>query len=138
MQSIRTKTISLMIPVVLLALFVGILFLTTPRIVSGRDACGDGYPDEAIVSDYVPESCTIFTSSYGDTVLFGNNEDWINPQTYYWVCPSSGGDYGAVYFGFDNLWPQGGINEKGLAFDVNALPTVWSCRPWAMFGDPSC
>ena len=111
-----------MIPVVLLALFVGILFSTTARTASGRDACDDGHLDEAIVSDYVPESCTIFTASYGDRILFGNNEDWINPNTYYWVRPPHGVDYGAVYFGFDNFWPQGGINEKGLAFDVNALP----------------
>ena len=82
----------------------------------------DGHSYEAIVSDPAPESCTIFTASYGDTVLFGNNEDWINPNTYYWVVPSRGGDYGVVYFGFDNFWPQGGINEKGLAYDVNALP----------------
>jgi len=108
--------------VVLVAVVIGILLAETARTPCAQVACGDGHSDEAIVSDYVPESCTIFTSSYGDTVLFGNNEDWINPNTYYWVVPSSGGDYGAVYFGFDNSWPQGGINEKGLAFDVNALP----------------
>lgn len=69
-----------------------------------------------------PESCTIFTASYGDTVLFGNNEDWINPNTYYWVIGPKTSKYGGVYFGFDNRYPQGGINEKGLAFDWNALP----------------
>ena len=69
-----------------------------------------------------PESCTIFTASYGDTVLFGNNEDWINPNTYYWVVGPKASKYGGVYLGFDNRYPQGGINEKGLAFDWNALP----------------
>ena len=108
--------------VVLIVVVIGILLAETARTPCAQIACGDGNSDEAIVSDYVPESCTIFTSSYGDTVLFGNNEDWINPNTYYWVVPTSGGDYGVVYFGFDNFWPQGGINEKGLAFDVNALP----------------
>lgn len=40
-------------------------------------------------TDTVPESCTIFTVSFGKTVFFGNNEDYINPNTYYWVSPST-------------------------------------------------
>jgi len=67
-------------------------------------------------------ACTIFTAVHGDTVFFGNNEDFSNPQTFYWVIPPQNGTYGAVYFGFDDFVPQGGINEKGLAFDINALP----------------
>jgi hypothetical protein len=77
---------------------------------------------ETAISDFIPGSCTIFTASYGEKVLFGNNEDYTNPKTYYWVSPSSEGNYGGVYFGFDNLSLQGGINEKGLSFDANALP----------------
>ena len=73
-------------------------------------------------SENVPGSCTIFAASFGNTVLYGNNEDYNIPNTYYWVNPSGGGTYGGVYVGFDNLSPQGGINEKGLAFDYNALP----------------
>lgn len=107
---------------VIVAVGIGILLSKTDRTTYVQKACGYGHSDEAIVSDPAPESCTIFTASYGDTVLFGNNEDWINPNTYYWVVPPKGGHYGVVYFGFDNFWPQGGINEKGLAYDVNALP----------------
>jgi hypothetical protein len=70
----------------------------------------------------VPGSCTIFAASFGDTVLYGNNEDYNIPNTYYWVRPSGKDIYGGVYVGFDNFSPQGGINEKGLAFDYNALP----------------
>ena len=51
-------------------------------------------------------ACTIFMASYGDTVLFANNEDYTNPRTYYWVIPSGGGKYGGLYLGFDNLVPQ--------------------------------
>jgi hypothetical protein len=58
-------------------------------------------------------ACTILTASEGETVLFGNNEDFSNPKTYYWVIPPSNDTYGGVYFGFDDLWPQGGVNEKG-------------------------
>jgi hypothetical protein len=76
-------------------------------------------------------ACTIFTAAYGETVLFGNNEDYINPNTYYWVVPGSGaGNYGCIFFGFDNFYPQGGINEKGLAYDANALrPTPMNPHP---------
>ena len=73
-------------------------------------------------SEDVPGSCTIFAASFGDTVLYGNNEDYSNPNTYYWVDPPGDGTYGGVYVGFDNFSPQGGINEKGLAYDYNALP----------------
>jgi uncharacterized membrane protein YuzA (DUF378 family) len=66
--------------------------------------------------------CTIFTSSEGNLVLFGNNEDWYVPGTYIWTIPPKEDQFGVVYFGFDDLRPQGGINEKGLVYDVNALP----------------
>ncbi len=77
--------------------------------VSGDDPC-------------VPGSCTIFAIRRGEKVFFGNNEDWSDPKTIYWVEPSAKGQYGSVYFGFNHYNPQGGINEKGLAFDYNALP----------------
>jgi penicillin V acylase-like amidase (Ntn superfamily) len=70
----------------------------------------------------VAEACTSLTATQDDIVLFGNNEDYSNPNTYYWVVPSQNGTYGGVYFGFDDFWPQGGVNEMGLAFDINALP----------------
>ncbi len=67
-------------------------------------------------------ACTIFTVSHGDIVLFGNNEDYTNPKTHYWIIPAEEGKYGGVYFGFDDFIPQGGVNEKGLSYDINALP----------------
>jgi len=122
MTKINTTTIYAMAAVVIVAVGVGILLSKTDRSTYAQNACGYEHSEEAIFSDLTPESCTIFTASFGDTVLFGNNEDWINPNTYYWVVPPTSEDYGVVYFGFDNFWPQGGINEKGLAYDVNALP----------------
>jgi hypothetical protein len=74
------------------------------------------------VSASAAEACTILTATQDDSVFFGNNEDYSNPDTYYWVVPSGNGTYGGVFFGFDDLWPQGGVNEMGLAFDINALP----------------
>jgi len=65
----------------------------------------------------VVNACTAFLASGDDGVLFGNNEDFWNPATRMWIVPGGEGRYGAVYFGFDNLSPQGGMNEAGLAFD---------------------
>ena len=62
-------------------------------------------------------ACTGFCVSQGDVVLVGNNEDWKNPSTKVWYEPGEKGTYGRVYFGFDNFYPQGGMNEKGLVFD---------------------
>jgi len=62
-------------------------------------------------------ACTGFCVSQGDLVLVGNNEDWKNPLTKVWYVPAENGTYGRVYFGFDNFYPQGGMNEKGLFFD---------------------
>ena len=72
----------------------------------------------------IPGSCTIFCVSHGNSVFMGNNEDWKNPLTYYWIKPAGDGEYGVLYFGFDDFGPQGGVNEKGLAFDGNALPYI--------------
>ena len=107
MKRICTKTFCVTSAVVLVVMTCRVLF---------------GTISETALSDAIPGSCTIFTASYGNTVLFGNNEDYTNPKTYYWVSPSSEGNYGGVYFGFDNFSLQGGINEKGLSFDANALP----------------
>ncbi len=75
-----------------------------------------------ISHDPVPGSCTIFSASVGDKVLFGNNEDYYKPKTYLWTEPATEENYGCVYLGFKDYSHQGGINEKGLCFDANALP----------------
>jgi hypothetical protein len=107
MKRICTKTFCVTSAVVLVVMTCGISF---------------GTISEKALSNAIPGSCTIFTASYGEKVFFGNNEDYSNPKTYYWVHPSSDENYGGVYFGFDNFWEQGGINEKGLCYDWNALP----------------
>jgi hypothetical protein len=39
----------------------------------------------------------------GMRVLFGNNEDYSNSNTYYCVVPPDGEQYGGVYYGFDDF-----------------------------------
>jgi hypothetical protein len=74
------------------------------------------------LSQQVPVSgCTVITISKGDSVFFGGNDDYILPDSYYWVEPGDSSRYGVVWIGNpDN--PQQGVNEKGLAYDANGLP----------------
>ena len=68
-----------------------------------------------------PSGCTVFTVAKGDQVFFGGNDDYINPDSWYWVDPGEGENYGAIWIGTpDNV--QQGVNEKGLAYDANGLP----------------
>ncbi|MBU0753500.1 MAG: hypothetical protein KJ645_00065 [Planctomycetes bacterium] len=62
-------------------------------------------------------ACTAFVIYRSDQALAGNNEDFWNPNTKMWFVPAENGGYGRVYFGFDNFFPQGGMNEAGLFFD---------------------
>ena len=96
--------------------------------------------DESRFNNRITSSCTIFTATIGDTVLFGNNEDYKLNNAYRWYVPAQNvsttyfGDkeiYGAVFFGFDNNnytdvdgWEQGGMNEYGLCYDANGLPDI--------------
>jgi hypothetical protein len=61
--------------------------------------------------------CSMFKlTMYGKTMV-GNNEDYWNPNTRIWFEQGKTNEYGAVYVGYDNFWPQGGMNQAGLVFD---------------------
>ncbi|MHA1240824.1 MAG: carcinine hydrolase/isopenicillin-N N-acyltransferase family protein [Promethearchaeota archaeon] len=113
-------------------IFVITLFIFTPYKYNGQNTLSDN-------SNSIGPSCTIFTVSLGDTVYFGNNEDYKANNAYQWYIPSQNITTrngikeinGGVFFGFDNngnegvdTWPQGGMNEYGLCFDANGLPNV--------------
>jgi len=71
----------------------------------------------------IPFRCSVFTMAKGQRVFFGGNDDYINPDSYYWVDPGNVDRYGVVWIGQpDNV--QQGINEQGLAYDANGLPRV--------------
>jgi len=117
---------------VVLTILGGVLCLTlreeTGKLLYQNASTADPF-DQAVCSQddlarAAPMSCTIITASQGDTALFANNEDWISPDTYIWTRPGSDQTYGAIYVGFDDFFPQGGINEMGLAYDVNGLPRM--------------
>jgi hypothetical protein len=66
----------------------------------------------------VAYACTAFMASESDMVLVGNSEDYNIPHTRMWFIPAKNGQYGRVYFGYDNWSPQGGMNDQGLFFDA--------------------
>lgn len=83
-------------------------------------------PVMALLAGPPAEGCTIVMIAKGKVVLAGNNEDWKNPVTKIWFVPASNGKYGRVCVGFDDLFAQGGMNDRGLFIDANALaPTGW-------------
>ena len=62
---------------------------TTKILPLGMDVVNQGSVDTNDTSDkltLVPGSCTIFSASYSNTVLFGNNEDYNKD-----ACPVEGG-----------------------------------------------
>lgn len=71
------------------------------------------------------DACTAFCAlDSAGRVLVGNNEDYSNPRTKIRFVPATPGSYGRMYVGFDDMWPQGGMNERGLWFDGFATPAV--------------
>lgn len=71
----------------------------------------------------VAHACTAFVVYRNGLALAGNNEDFWETDTKIWFVPKKGsergveGKFGRVYFGFNNFFPQGGMNEAGLFFD---------------------
>ena len=62
-------------------------------------------------------TCSMFTKTIGGKTLVGNNEDWKDPEPVVWFQPGEDSRYDCMYVGFDDFFPQGGINEAGLCFD---------------------
>jgi len=83
-----------------------------------RDISENKNPDK---DNAIPSGCSVITLSKGGAVFFGGNDDYINPDQYYWVEAGDSSRYGVIWIGLpDN--PQQGVNEKGLAYDSNGLP----------------
>ncbi len=67
-------------------------------------------------------ACSMFVIKKDGKVMVGNNEDFWNQNSRMWFEKGNKDEFGVVYVGFDDLWPQGGINDKGLVFDGFAMP----------------
>lgn len=80
----------------------------------------DLHPSSPLSSDSI--GCTGINCRKGSIILFGNNEDHGDPNSFIWFNKPRGDKFGGVYFGFQDKYPQGGMNEKGLSFDHFARP----------------
>ncbi len=83
-------------------------------------------------TDLCPDAfgCTIVMAARNGLVLAGNNEDRNHPQTIVTFLPATKSYFGRVIFGYDDAPIQGGMNDRGLFIDGNALaPTGWTPEP---------
>ncbi len=69
-------------------------------------------------------ACTIFNVSGEGKILIGNNEDWRYTNSYVKFIPAGKNKFGRVIFGFGKncRYVFGGINDKGLFYDIASLP----------------
>lgn len=72
---------------------------------------------------FTAEACTVFCVSSADKAFFASNEDYKNPETRVWFKTGDNEKLGVIYFGFDDLFPQGGMNQAGLSYDGLATKT---------------
>jgi hypothetical protein len=70
-------------------------------------------------------ACSMFTVAFDGHVYMANNEDFIEPG-YIWFVPGGKKRNGRVNVGFADRFAQGGMNERGLAFDAAVVAEV----PW--------
>jgi hypothetical protein len=61
--------------------------------------------------------CSIFYAKNDSCILTGNNEDYHYLNTRIIINPPGQDKFGSIIFSFENLFPQGGLNDQGLFFD---------------------
>lgn len=71
-----------------------------------------------------PQNCTVFYAANDLVALGGNNEDSFNPRTKMWFIPPAPAKHGVAFVGYEDLYPQGGMNDEGLFFDGLAVKVV--------------
>ncbi len=67
-------------------------------------------------------ACTFCMATLSGKTLFGSNEDFWDSDTNIWFYPAEEGKYGRFFVGYNNGFPQGGMNDKGLSFDGASTP----------------
>jgi hypothetical protein len=52
-----------------------------------------------LAQEYSGAGCSVITISKGDSVFFGGNDDYVLPDSYYWVEPGDSSRYGVIWIG---------------------------------------
>jgi penicillin V acylase-like amidase (Ntn superfamily) len=85
------------------------------------------------------DACTVFFAFDGLTAIAGQNEDWDDSNTQFWVVPRTATTYGVLYFGFGRgEYPRDGITlsprvQEVLRGNIDQLDTV---TPEDLYGIP--
>lgn len=75
-----------------------------------------------LLSYFSTYSCSFYKiTKFGKTYV-GNNVDHWDSNTRIWFEKGSATEYGSMFFGFENMYPQGGMNEKGLVYGGLNVP----------------
>jgi hypothetical protein len=83
-------------PIFHLFIIFGLKSCLLPLKISAQETVlSSGYTD----NQTIPSGCTVFTISKGENVFFGGNDDYINPDSYYWVDPGDSVNYGVIWIG---------------------------------------
>ncbi len=61
--------------------------------------------------------CSMFKITLYEKTMVGNNEDSWRTTSRMWFEQGNENKHGAMYVGYNDLYPQGGMNDAGLAFD---------------------
>lgn len=61
--------------------------------------------------------CSMCKVTVNGRTYVGNNEDSWRMGSKIWFERGTPEKLGALYVGYENMFPQGGMNEEGLAFD---------------------
>jgi len=69
-------------------------------------------------------ACTIFSAEINGKILTGNNEDWYDSNSKICFYPAVNGKYGRFIFRDLYGFPQGGMNDQGLFYDIAAHPQL--------------
>ena len=75
-----------------------------------------------LISNQLSYGCSMFKITMHGKTIVGNNEDFWNQNSRIWFEQGDKQHFGVAYVGFDNMWPQGAMNESGLVFDGFAMP----------------
>jgi hypothetical protein len=68
--------------------------------------------------------CTMIMAAKNGQVYSGNNEDHLDIASQVTFLPAAEGTLGCIFFGFRDGFPQGGMNERGLFIDGNAVAST--------------
>ncbi len=75
-------------------------------------------------------ACSMCKVTINGRTYLGNNEDSWGMNSRIWFEKGPSGKLGALYVGYGNAFPQGGMNEAGLAFDgLTIYPKTWNPDP---------